>query len=122
MSERKCRQEDPAVNGQSLAAADPQKILVFQQNGSGESKIVGIRKQGNDLFRLETVSIDAPLPPVIDDATEYLPGDIEADLVLDFLRHPDLSYDLATMCRLRHIPVVASGKKMRIEGTVTPPT
>lgn len=97
-------------------------ILVFQQNGSGESKVAGIRKYGDNRFDLQMVSIDAPLPPVIDDAREYLPADIDADLVLDFLQHPDLSYDLGQLCRQKGIPVVASGKKAKIEGVATPPT
>ncbi len=98
------------------------KILVFQQSNSGESKITGIRKFGKDRFDLHMVSIDVPLPLVIDDARELLPDDIDADLVLDFFKHPDLSYDLAQLCREKGIPVVASGKKMKIEGVATPPT
>ncbi len=98
------------------------KIVVFQQNGSGESKIAGITKFGQDRFDLQMISIDMPLPPVIDDAREFLPADIDADLVLDFLKHPDLSLDLALLCRDKGIPVVASGKKMKIDGVATPPT
>jgi hypothetical protein len=100
----------------------PQKILVLQQNGIGESKIQGIRQYGENLFDLEVISIDEDLPPVIDHATDYLPKDIKADIVLDYLKHPDLSYDLAVMCRDRNIPVVASGKKIRVKGTLSPPT
>jgi hypothetical protein len=98
------------------------KILVFQQNNSGETKIAGIRKYGKDRFDLQMVSIDIPLPPVIDDAREFLPADIDADLVLDFLQHPDLSYDLGRLCHQKGIPVVASGKKEKIAGVATPPT
>jgi hypothetical protein len=100
----------------------PQEILVFQQNGSGESKIRGILKYSENLFRLKKISIDEALPPVIDNSTKYLPDNIRADIVLDFLKHPDLSYDLAVMCRDRNIPVVISGKKVRIKGALTPPT
>ena len=100
----------------------PQKIVVFQQNGSGESKIKGIRRYGEGLFDIEIVSIDMPLPPVIDDTTEILPATLHADLVLDFLKHPDLSHDLGSMCRAKNIPMVASGKKIRGEGVLTPPT
>lgn len=99
-----------------------QKILVFQQCGSGESKIRGIREYGGDRFALETFSIDEPLPAIIDDTAEYLPEGIQADLVLDFLRHPDLSHDLAVLCGKQGIALVASGKKWRIKGTSTPPT
>lgn len=99
-----------------------QKIVVFQQNGSGEKKIEGIRRYGSGRFEMKWVNIEDDLPPVIDDASEYLPSEIEADIVLDFLRHPDLSHDLAVICRRRGIPVVASGKKTKVEGTLTPPT
>ena len=98
------------------------KILVFQQNHSGESKIAGIRKYGGDQFEITTVSIDDQLAPVIDDTREFLPQRIEADLVLDFLKHPDLSHDLAQLCADQQIPVVASGKKHTGSCVFTPPT
>lgn len=114
-------------NGRSQAEVQPeatetQKIMVFQQNGSGEKKIAGIRKYAGNRFNLEIVSIDTPLPVVIEDGQKYLPQNIQADLVLDFLKHPDLSTDLAIMCNGLNIPVVASGKKLRIKGVHTPPT
>ena len=99
-----------------------EKILVFHQNGSGESKIQGIRKYGKDRFIIETVSIDETLSSILDDTRDYLPSNIQADLILDFLKHPDLSHDLAIACRARNIPIVASGKKLRIKGALTPPT
>jgi hypothetical protein len=102
--------------------ASPQRILVFQQNGSGENKTSGIRKYGKDIFIIDTISIDESLPPILDDTAEYLPKDIRADLVLDFLKHPDLSHDLAAACAKRKIPVVASGKKLRGERVFVPPT
>ena len=101
---------------------NPQRILVFQQNGSGESKIKGIREHGGERYHLDIISIDDPLPPILDDEHEYLPDYLAADLVLDFLRHPDLSHDLADLCRRSNVPVVASGKKIRMEGVATPPT
>jgi hypothetical protein len=106
----------------TLKPASPQRILVLQQNGSGESKIKGIRKYGNDIFVIETISIDESLPPIIDNTSDYLPKDIQADLVLDYLKHPDLSHDLAIVCSKRGIPVVASGKKLRSQRVFAPPT
>ncbi len=99
-----------------------QNILVFQQNGSGESKIKGIRQYGGDLFKLEIFSIDESLPLVIDDSSCYLPNDIKTDLVLDYFKHLDLSHDLAKMCVERNIPVVSPGKKMRFHRVFIPPT
>ncbi len=100
----------------------PQKILVIQQNNSGESKIEGIRNYGKDLFELEVLSIDSTLPPVIDNSEEYLPENINADLVLDFLKHPDLSLDLANLCADKKVPLIASGKKMAKKWPHKPPT
>lgn len=100
----------------------PQRIIIFQQDGSGESKIQGIRKYGKDLFILEVVSINDSLPPVIEQARGYLPLEIHADLILDFLKHPDLSYELAILSREKRLPLVASGKKWKMKEIMTPPT
>lgn len=97
-----------------------QRIIVFQQNGSGEAKIAGIRRHGGTRFQIATRAIDSPLPALIDDAAPFLPARIEADLILDFLKHPDLSTDLARMAHQQGIPVVASGKKIPL--AITPPT
>ena len=103
-------------------AVKTQRILVFQQNGSGEKKIEGIRRYGDGLFEIDIVSINVSLPPIIDDAGEFIPQDIRTDLVLDYLKHPDLSFDLSMVCQSKKILVVASGKKLRVKGTLTPPT
>ncbi len=99
-----------------------QKILVFQQKGSGEPKIAGVQKYGNGLYEIQIVNIDEMLPSVLDDTQPYLPEVLDADLVLDYLKHPDLSEDLAKKCAALHIPVVASGKKVKAAGVYTPPT
>nr|NJM04213.1 hypothetical protein [Desulfobacula sp.] len=62
-----------------------QKIVVFQQNGSGESKISGINRFGNSRFAVTIINIDGDLPAFIDDPFPYLQDSIEADLVLDYL-------------------------------------
>lgn len=113
---------DDRMAREETEARGVQKIVVFQQNGSGESKIAGIGRFGGGLFLLEVLSIDGALPPIIDDPEEYLPESFHADLVLDFLRHPDLSYELAKRCAQRSIPVIASGKKLEIKEALTPPT
>jgi len=99
-----------------------QKVMIFQQNGSGKLKIEGLQKYGRDLFELEIVDIDDILPPVLDDTSEFLPAQISCDIVLDFLQHSDLSTDLAALCSKQEIPVVASGKKINSPGVLTPPT
>lgn len=99
-----------------------QKIVVFQQNGSGKSKIEGINKFGDKQFKIETYDIDGPLPELIDDTSEYLPDTIDADLVLDYLKHRDLSDDLSLLCERFNIPVIASGKKITAGQAICPPT
>ena len=99
-----------------------QRVTVFQQNGSGERKIEAVRQYGSDIITLDVVSIDDTLPDIIDDSRSYLPAEIDADLVLDFLIHQDLSLDLAELCAAQHIPVVASGKKILNKWVITPPT
>jgi hypothetical protein len=87
------------------------KILIFEQNKSGSKKIAGIKKYGSDIELLESVNIIAVLPEFVDDPEKYIPLDFEADLVLDFLAHPDLSHYLISLCVEKKIPVIASGKK-----------
>ena len=109
-------------NRDSANTSPLQRVVVFQQNGSGERKIAGVREYGADIIGLEIISIDEPLPLVLDDARAYLPETIEADLVLDFLRHQDLSHDLVQICVEQGIPVVSSGKKRIGKRVMTPPT
>jgi hypothetical protein len=99
-----------------------QKIIVFQQNGSGKSKVDGINKYGDKNFIVTTFDIDEPLPPFIDDTSQYLPETIDADVVLDFLKHRDLSDDLSALCKKLDIPVIASGKKITTGEAICPPT
>jgi hypothetical protein len=101
---------------------DRQKVTVFQQQGSGERKIAGVRLYGNDIIDLDVVSIDVELPPVVDDSSQFLPRELETDLVLDFLKHSDLSQDLADFCAEKGIPVIASGKKIDNKWVMKPPT
>jgi hypothetical protein len=100
----------------------PQRIAVFQQNGSGERKIAGIRRYGRDRYALRSIDLPAGLPPVIDDAALYLPAVLDADLVLDYLTHPDLSHDLAARCSIEGVPYIGSGKKHLVEGVLMPVT
>jgi hypothetical protein len=99
-----------------------QKILVFQQKGSGVNKISGLKKFGGKRFIIETYDIDEPLPGLIENGNDYLPETIDADLVLDYLKHLDLSNDLWLLCEKLGIPVVASNKKTTGKWAMTPRT
>lgn len=114
------KNEEGAVNEAALITR--QRLIVFQQNGSGEQKIAGLRKYGGDLFELQVFNIDEILPPILDNTSSYLPQDLSCDLVLDFLRHNDLSTDLAALCGEKDIPVIASGKKISGRQVYIPPT
>ena len=48
---------------------EPQKIVVFQQNGSGERKIEGVRRFGSKNIELEVISFDQELPAITDDSS-----------------------------------------------------
>ena len=98
-----------------------QRITVFQQNGSGKHKIEGIQRFGGSEIELSIVNIDADLPPVLDDTSSFLPRTIEADLVLDYLIHRDLSEDLAILCEQLKIPVIAPGRKILSGSALCPP-
>lgn len=87
------------------------RIVVFEQNGSGHKKIAGIRKYGRNLELSGIINITAVLPEFVDNPEDYIPQDIDADLVLDYLTHPDLSHYLVKLCTKKKIPVIASGRK-----------
>ncbi len=99
-----------------------QRVAVFQQGGRAEPKIRWIREHGRGIEIVRVVSIDPGLPEVVDNPERYLPGDLQADLVLDYLRQPDLTLALALRCRELGVPMVASGRRVRVEGLHAPPT
>ncbi len=99
-----------------------QRVVVFQERGSGEKKIAGIELYAPGRFELDVISIDEPLPSLLDDPENYLPTELKADLVLDFLRHPDLAAELLRRCQEAKIPLVATTKKYPASPLVaTPP-
>jgi hypothetical protein len=88
------------------------KIVVFEEHGSGEKKIQGITRHGTGLDIVRRYNIEESLPVIVDEPEAYIPEDFgDCDLVLDFLKHPDLSAHLAQVCRKKKIPVIASGRK-----------
>lgn len=89
------------------------RIVVFSQAGSGDAKIKGIRQYGRNIEISQVVDLPGSLPGFIDDPEEFLPTELDADLVLSFLKHPDLNDGLAALCRRLAIPLIISGKKTR---------
>ena len=96
----------------------PQQLVIFQEQGSGEKKLAGLRRYGRDLEISAVYDIREPLPAFIDNPAAYLPGDFRGELAISFLKHPDLLDYLAELCQRKAIPLVASGKKAA--GAITP--
>lgn len=86
-------------------------IVVFQENGSGEQKIEGVQRYGKGIRISRIISIDEFLPDFIEDPEQIISDDFIADLVLNYLRHPDLVAYLITLCEKKGIGVVSAGKK-----------
>ncbi len=87
------------------------KVIVFQQFGSAEKKIEGIDKYGQNIESIEIVSINVQLPELVDEPENYIDQSFQCDLVLNYLKHPDLSHFLQNLCEKKKIPVVSAGKK-----------
>jgi len=87
------------------------KIVVFQQQGSGEKKITGVLDYGKEIEISRIISIDQHLPDFIEDPDEFIDDDFSGDLVLNYLKHPDLVEQLIKICKEKGIAVVSPGKK-----------
>lgn len=87
------------------------EIVIFQQFGSAEKKIDGITKYGEGIDIVSMISIDRHLPDFVDNPEDYIEIDIQADLVLNYCTHPDLSDYLMSLCEQKGIPIISAGKK-----------
>lgn len=88
-------------------------IVVFEYRGSGQKKIEGIRRHGKNINIVGTFNITAPLPSFIDEPENFISQDFAGDLVLCFIKHPDLCQHLADVCKHKNIPMIASGSKTK---------
>jgi hypothetical protein len=96
-------------------------ISIFQQTGIGEKKIQGLQTYGSNITIAEIVTLPVALPDFIEDPEDYFSKTIKGDIVLSFLKHPDLSDYLVSLCNVLAIPVVASGPRT-IAGAFSPIT
>jgi len=94
------------------------RIAIFEHNSSGQEKIKGIQEFGHDIEIVQVVNIAGPLPDFIDEPAEYIPVLSDCDLVLCFIKHPDLIYHLAKISTKREIAIIASGCKS--DNAITP--
>ena len=100
------------------AQPPPTRITVFQEKNSGREKIAGINEFGREIEFAQIININDALPNLIDDPESYISDRIEGDLVLSFLKHPDLAEYLVRVCNRQKIPVITAGKK--IPGAISP--
>jgi hypothetical protein len=95
-----------------------QRIVIFEEDGSGDYKIAGMDVYGKGIVIRAVHNITGPFPEIIDEPEKYVTASFKADLVLNFLRHPDLSEYLVSVCMKKDIPVIASGQQ--IPGAICP--
>lgn len=91
----------------------PSRISVIQEGESGAAKVSGLREYGHDIEIVEVITLPTDLPPLVDDPEAYIPERFVGELVLSFVKHPDLLDHIASMCERQQIPLVASGRKCR---------
>lgn len=96
-------------------------ISIFQQTGIGEKKIQGLHTYGKDINIAEIITLPLDVPDFIEDPEEYFTREIKGNLVLSFLKHPDLTDHLVSICNRLSIPIVASGSR-NIQGAFSPMT
>lgn len=96
------------------------RVVVFQRGKRGLQKIEGIKKHAMGVEIAAIFTVPEALPEIIDEPEDYIAGDFEAELVLDYLYHPDLSEFLVEIAKGKGVPVIAPGR--RIAGAITPPT
>ncbi|MEA1992210.1 MAG: DUF166 family (seleno)protein DfsP [Thermodesulfobacteriota bacterium] len=96
----------------------PFRLVIFEEAGSGKYKVAGIEVYGRNITIERIYDIIPALPEIIDEPEECIPDDFEGDLILNFLRHPDLSEYLVKICKAKGIPVIASGQN--IPGAICP--
>ncbi|MCB2181089.1 MAG: DUF166 domain-containing protein [Desulfobulbaceae bacterium] len=88
-----------------------EKIIIFQQAGSGNAKIDGIKQYSRGIAITQIFDLPSGLPDFIEEPEPYFQEDFNGDLVISFLTHPDLLHHLALLCKTKNIPLIASGKK-----------
>ena len=96
-----------------MGSERPSRISVIQEGESGAAKISGLREYGHDIEIVEVITLPPHLPPLVDDPERYVPDRFVGEMVLSFVKHPDLLDHIATVCERQRLPLVASGRKCR---------
>lgn len=104
---------------QAKSAHGGDRISVFQQDGAAVNKIRGISEYGRGISIVEVLDFATDLPEFIDDPAPYFPERIQGNIVLSFLKHPDLADFAGHYCRDQGVVMVASGPR-KIAGGHSP--
>lgn len=96
----------------------PTRIVIFEHYDSGQEKIKGINEFGRNIEIVQIVNLEMTLPGFIDEPEEFIPDIVDCDLVLCFIKHPDIIYYIAKICQESTVPLIASGSKC--ENAITP--
>jgi|Deesub1362A_J573_1020465.scaffolds.fasta_scaffold00350_25 hypothetical protein len=93
------------------------KVAVFQRGHSADHIVEGLKKYGD--VDVITISVDEFLPQIIDEPSEYIDENFEAELIIDHMHHGDLTDYLIEIAREKNIPIIVPNKK--VKGAITPP-
>lgn len=94
------------------------QLIIFQQAGSGTAKIAGLRQYGRDITIKEVYDLPVNLPDFIENPEDFITDSFKGDLVLSFLKHPDLIDHLIRLCTDKDIPIIAAG--IQRPGAISP--
>lgn len=96
----------------------PFRIIIFQQGGNADFKIGGIEVYGSGIEITAVHDLPSSLPEFIENPEEYLPEIGSCDLILTFVKQPDILAHIVTLANQKKIPVIAPGR--HIQGAITP--
>ena len=94
------------------------RLILFQQGGNADFKVGGIEAYGNGIEIQEVHDLPASLPEFIEEPGEYVPDIGPCDLILTFVRQPDIACHIVQTANKKGIPVIAPGQ--HIPGAITP--
>ncbi len=93
-------------------------IAIFQRGNFAENITKGIKL--NSDFNVLVFSVPEKLPQIIDEPEKYLKTDFNADLILDYLYHPNLTDHLIEIAKNKGVQIIVP--KRKVKGAITPVT
>lgn len=96
----------------------PFRVVIFQQGGNADFKVGGIEAYGDGIEIQAVYDLPAFMPEFIEEPEEYVPNIEPCELVLTFVKQPDIACYIVQLANKRKIPVIAPGQ--HIPGAITP--